>query len=121
MKAFPFAGQRSVVAKRSCPLRPRKYGGENAYLRLLARKGVVSFRKAVHFATKPVRFIEKAVEFSRPLGSGLWRSLRCGISRAEFRRKKVGEQGKEGREDGKTKKDRFKVESILVLCSEAGD
>ena len=70
---------------------------------------------------KTVRFIEKAVEFFRPLGSGLWRSLRCDISRAEFRRKKVGEQGKEGREDGKTKKDRFKVESILLLCSEAGD
>ena len=90
-------------------------------MRLLARKGVESFRKAVHFATNPVRFIEKAVEFSRPLGSGWWRSLRCGISRVEFRRKKVGEQGKAGREDRKTKKDRFKVESILLLCSEAGD
>lgn len=99
----------------------RKYGRENTYLRLLARKGVESFRKAVHFVAKTVRFIEKAVEFFRPLGSGFGRSLRCGISRAEFRRKKVGEQRKEGREDGKTKKDRFKVESILLLCSEAGD
>jgi hypothetical protein len=70
---------------------------------------------------KTVRLSKKQWSFFRLLGSGLWRSLRFGISRAEFRRKKVGEQGKEGREDGKTKKDRFKVESILLLCSEAGD